>query len=729
MSILSRAQRLLTNLAILLPISLASQSAIADVPTQCPGSLVYYGGWAGGYCCDGTYDAATATCNGNVCALDPDRTQGNPLCYQENSATCRNMGSHHFYGGLQGGFCCDGSLDAGKINCNGNVCAVSAANTWGNPVCQPLTAQCPTGLTRYAEWLGGFCCDGIADPGGASCDGSVCALDPTSTWGNPMCSDYVRPPQGSQGGMRYFSSNLSGGTPFRFFTATGSVQTTSTGVSIAGDVTIVPGDDLPEISLGNAQLDLEFDSEGYIDRLIGSAHVTMPPAGGFEMDDIGVVTIGFDWGSNINNPESIHHVEAPMKDDRQYVVFHLASGLSGSFGPVSLSAPGGTDTVLVVDPRDPSVYFHGDLSAIPGLSALDDVGIGVSVQGLLPFDYENTWGIEQFLEEFDGNVLLEGPIPFANPLLSADGEMTVRLPSASDPTTRVGFNGNLDFGINFVPNIATFSVNAASASLSGTFDGAGQSDLVFSTYAGTQGFINSLPSLTVMPGIGTYVAGRLSTTAADNFLRVSGYGSFGGQPVVNLDLWYVQSGVWASGTFRLGGGFYGNLIGQVTATSADLRGEAYMSIPIYGAKQIVSGTWQTMNYVKNAAECGWATTANAAECGWQDFTDCFCMTFPWLCTPQPRTCTYANSCTKDVWVQQTITEPNFNYGAFTAKANFQVSTPQNINVDFGNQLCPASVGTCSASVRDLNTTSPKLCVTSSVFGMFCQPLTMLAAVH
>lgn len=772
MSIQSVARHILTNLVIILPVALVSEAAFAA--QQCPGTMALYGEWAGGFCCDGTVDQTNSTCNGGICALDPNQTQGHPVCYEENSAICRNMGSNHFYGGMVGGFCCDGALGADKDTCNGNVCALSGS-TQGYPLCEVMQAECPTGQQRYGEWAGGFCCDGTVGEGGGwctgamcaldpertqglvlcpsvmpkcspwqtrygewaggfccegtvelanggTCDGTICALDAARTQGVPLCSFVDPAAQGTQSTSQFFTSCPVGGLPFRLFAAGAAVHTTANGTSLYGNVTISGGLNLPEVTLADAQIDLTFDSNGYIDTIIGTARASLPSNGSLTMSDLGIVTVGLEWGVNLNNPANAHHVDAPMQDDRQYVVLHIAGGISGSYGPVNFSATNTLDTVIVIDPRDPSVYFHGAVPSVPGLSALDDVGVGLSVQGLIPFQHANTWGIDHFVHDFNGHVLLEGSASFARLPLVANGEMAVKLPSASDVVTRVGMNGTISADINFVPNIASFGFDIGNATLGGYFDVNGYGEAYFSGYASTQGLVDSLPDTSVIPTVGARFAGRLSTEPANNFLRLSGNGAFLGHDVASLDLQYTPWGVWASGNFQIGGGFRANLRGYVGHTSANLSGEAYVNIPIYGLKTIVSGSYQTINYVRNGAVCGWTTAANAAECGWENFTDQFCRTFPWLCTAKPATCRFENSCTKSVWVEQTIQEPNFNYGSFTAKANFSVTTPDNITVSFANNVCPAGVGTCSVGVEDLQTTSPKLCVTSSIFGKFCQAL-------
>lgn len=773
MSIQSVARRILTNLAFVLPVALVSEAAFAT--QQCPGSMALYGEWAGGFCCDGNVSPDGGSCNGSVCALDPSRTQGNPVCYEDNSALCRNMGSLAYYGGMVGGFCCNGALAPDKNNCNGtSICALSASNQ-GHPMCKLMEEQCPSGQhrygewaggfccngtvsadggscdgskcaldpnraqglvlcstvmpscspwqTRYGEWAGGFCCEGAVNPAnGGTCDGTVCALDPLRTQELPLCATAAPTAQGSQGSLSYFSSSAAGGAPFRIFAASADVEETSNGVAISGNVSISAGNGLPEITLADAEIEIGFDANGYIETFIGSAHASLPSSGGLTMDNLGEVTLGLAWGAQLNNPSSAHYVDAPMHDDRQYVVFHLAAGVSGSYGPLSFQVPGGTGTLLVIDPRDPSVYFRGELSNVPGLGSLGEVGVGLSVQGLIPFEHDSTWGIDTFAHDFEGHLLLEGTVPFARFPLEVEGQMAVKLPTSDDLATRVGVNGTMNVSVDFVPNIASFSVEVANATVGGSFDASGYGEAYFSAYAGTQGIINSLPQIAIIPNVGVYLAGRRSTVAANNFVRVSGQGKFQGYDVANLDMTYSPSGVKVSGNFQLGSGFHANLSGSVSATSAMLSGDAYVNIPIYGVKEVVSGTFVAVNYVSNGAVCGYTTAANAAQCGWENFTDQFCRTFPWLCTAKPATCRFSNSCTKDVWVQQTVQQPNFNYGSFTAKARFDVITPSNVGLYFNQTTCPPGVGACSATAEDLHTASPKVCVTSQYFGKFCAPL-------
>jgi hypothetical protein len=97
------------------------------------------------------------------------------------------MGSLNYHGGMVGGFCCDGMLGPDKNSCNGTkICAFSGSNQ-GYPMCKLMEEQCPSGQHRYAEWAGGFCCNGSVAADGGSCNGSICALDADRAQGHVLC--------------------------------------------------------------------------------------------------------------------------------------------------------------------------------------------------------------------------------------------------------------------------------------------------------------------------------------------------------------------------------------------------------------------------------------------------------------------------------------------------------------------------------------------------------------
>lgn len=65
----------------------------------------------------------------------------------------------------------------------------------------------------------------------------------------------------------------------------------------------------------------------------------------------------------------------PLKDDRQYLFFHLGAGLdveaTSQRGPLQFSFPAGQRTTLIIDTQEPLVYLAGNVTVSdPGQIAL-----------------------------------------------------------------------------------------------------------------------------------------------------------------------------------------------------------------------------------------------------------------------------------------------------------------------------------------------------------------------
>jgi hypothetical protein len=165
-----------------------------------------YGASAGGFCCM-TGDIVNNSCTGTTCALDANQAQGLSLCGVQdgpNQPQCLIDGVQgNLYGASVGGFCsfptgeicaldpaqsqgnpaCDcfvngqlgslyGESVGGFCNVGGDVCALDPNQTQGNGMC-----HCPDGATAYGA-NNAYCCMGNVTGGGSSCDADPCALDP-----------------------------------------------------------------------------------------------------------------------------------------------------------------------------------------------------------------------------------------------------------------------------------------------------------------------------------------------------------------------------------------------------------------------------------------------------------------------------------------------------------------------------------------------------------------------
>jgi cytolysin (calcineurin-like family phosphatase) len=176
-------------------VALASTAHAQQAP--CPAGLEMYGNASAGYfCCAGTVNVQTQSCNGSVCALVPGKEQGNPLCPAPDA--CAGKGT--LYGATVGGFCCDGTVAGGYCSAPETVCALDPARAQGFPTC------CAPGLTNYGRSAGGFCCQGTVDRATDSCHGTVCALDPTRTQGNAVCP----PPDACRGKGQMYGVGVGG---------------------------------------------------------------------------------------------------------------------------------------------------------------------------------------------------------------------------------------------------------------------------------------------------------------------------------------------------------------------------------------------------------------------------------------------------------------------------------------------------------------------------------------
>jgi hypothetical protein len=379
------------------------------------------------------------------------------------------------------------------------------------------------------------------------------------------------PQEVNSNGQRIFRTSVTG-SPLSFAVDASAVVDHDSSVSITGAVTVWCSDDDPGIVLANANIMLEFDENGYVDTLLGSAKVSLPNSdslSGLTFGDLLNVTVGFASGATLEEQE----IEAPLKDERHYLVYHLATGLSASYGPVSFSAPGGIDTLIVVDPRDPSIYFRGDLPSIRGFGSAENVGIGLSASGLLPFEYATTWGIENVAQPFDGNLLIQasGELPTRLPV-ALNGEVMVRMPNPNTSAPmRFGMNGDIGVEISFAKDMATFSLPLGQASVGGQFGpSSGQDDVYFSGGVEFQDILAALPgTFPIKLDAGIKAAGRLSGVPANNFLHLNGHATYGGYGVQGADLIFSSSALTASGRFFFPG-FSANLSGTVTPFCAPL---------------------------------------------------------------------------------------------------------------------------------------------------------------
>lgn len=120
-----------------------------------------------------------------------------------------------------------------------------------------------------------------------------------------------------------------------------------------------------EITLPQAQLDVEMGADNRIARLRGRVETPFPTLGvlsDVRMVQPAIAEVGLDTGQNLS------HLHAALVPDRQYLFFDIASGLdmasrvAGTGESLSLSAPAGQALTLIVDTQEPLVYLAGNVT-------------------------------------------------------------------------------------------------------------------------------------------------------------------------------------------------------------------------------------------------------------------------------------------------------------------------------------------------------------------------------
>ena len=312
----------------------------------------------------------------------------------------------------------------------------------GVPTDQDLCPDTPAG-----EAVDGTGCSASQDPNA----GSGGAAGASAGTGGSAGGSNATPGQDgavAPNGFASFTLDPKGKLPVALKTLAKNVKALQNGFQIDGSLLV----QLPkgqQLLLAEAHIKLEYDSakgEG-LQSVSGTCRVPFPAFGLGEnasFDDLVYASIGWDLGKNIEN------VEAPMQDDRHYFYLTFSAGLGMNLGTAKVSVPGGTSNTIVIDPFDPYLFVKGDLLSFGGLSPIDDAGIGMSWQGLIPFTPANTWGVEQQAKPFNGHLWLEGGISLGPKIpLSISGNTVIDVdPNDDGKSVFVDPAGGIQLGAN-----------------------------------------------------------------------------------------------------------------------------------------------------------------------------------------------------------------------------------------------------------------------------------------
>ena len=286
---------------------------------------------------------------------------------------------------------------------------------------------------------------------------------------------------------------------------------------------------LGDMALLEADLIFEYGAGGPvsgIERLRGTAQVPFPAMGILEGAEIGtpvVADVGLDYGSNLAT------LQAPLQDDRQYLFFHFNAGFEASAGPIGFQAPGGQSVTFVLDPQDPFFFLTGSLPGLSEIAGVEDLGIGMSLQGFIPFAPQTTWGIDSEVGTFDAHLYLQGVIPFARLPLALDGVLAANLDPDKDgatifndpvPDTQYGGNGTLNVSVNFL-RFFSFGFPLGDASV-GLKVASGEQNAYLSGVLDPDTSFVPQELVPIRPATAVRMAGLISSDVATSYLRGEG---------------------------------------------------------------------------------------------------------------------------------------------------------------------------------------------------------------
>jgi hypothetical protein len=137
------------------------------------------------------------------------------------------------------------------------------------------------------------------------------------------------------------------------------------GVRLAIDDDLVITLPVGEITLPNAQLDVEMGDGNRIARLHGAVETPFPTLG--VLSDVRIfepamAEVGLDTGKNLS------HLHAPLDPDRPYLFFNVSTGfdvatrVADTGESLRLSAPAGQAITLVIDTKEPLVFLAGNVT-------------------------------------------------------------------------------------------------------------------------------------------------------------------------------------------------------------------------------------------------------------------------------------------------------------------------------------------------------------------------------
>ncbi len=347
----------------------------------------------------------------------------------------------------------------------------------------------------------------------ATADG--CGEDQVDEDGNPL---------EEPADFRTFIVDALSETPMVFRAKSNTVIDTPSGTHIEG--TLLVSTPVGHLKMAEASVDLDLvpGTSDEVDRIVGSAGIPFPSVGAMsacEMDEVARANLGLDYGSNLEE------LGAPLALDRRYLFFQFNAGLAAQCGPISIEAPGGVSALAVLDPSDPMMYLEGSLLGLGAIGPIDNVGLGISAQGLMPFTPTHVLTEVEGLEglgDFDGHIFIKGSGSVYNSL-SIDGEMMLSFNEDGGSTEtlgqslQIGANGAVGVSVDFL-ELMNFGFGLGDA----TVVAHGSADENYAYVAGELApETDWLPEFVpVVPEVFVRVEGLISDDVASSFLSAKG---------------------------------------------------------------------------------------------------------------------------------------------------------------------------------------------------------------
>ncbi len=313
--------------------------------------------------------------------------------------------------------------------------------------------------------------------------------------------------------------------PLVFFTFASNVTTLENGYEVHGALLLTTP--LGQVPIANASVVFEKgdDPKYGLERVRGFVGMPFPVAGalrGFEVDDLVTASIGLDWGKNLKD------LEAPIHDDRKYLFFHYQTGFEARSGPISITLPGAADATLIFDPFDPFLFARGSLLGLSALGPVEDVALGLSARGRIPFAPETTFELGAGIEPFEGQLYFGGSVPLARLPMTLSGHMVLDIDPNGDGRPlgaidqagmELGLNGDVALTASFL-DILSFEAPIGQATVGLRVTGDEQQAYLSGVIEPDQSFLPDELPLRAEQTI--EVAGFISSEIEDSYLVLEG---------------------------------------------------------------------------------------------------------------------------------------------------------------------------------------------------------------